>query len=57
MCLCHEGSMIGVQCQLMNCRGHIRAAKSALSNYFGVDASMVKLTSKSNFSLLSSFPV
>ena len=23
----HEGSMIGVQCQLMICRGHIRASK------------------------------
>ena len=27
MCLDHEGSMIGVQCQLMICRGHIRASK------------------------------
>ena len=26
----HEGSMIGVQCQLMICRGHIRASKGAL---------------------------
>ena len=26
-CLDHEGSMIGVQCQLMICRGHIRASK------------------------------
>ena len=25
----HEGSMIRVQCQLMICRGHIRASKSA----------------------------
>ena len=25
-----EGSMIGVQCQLMICRGHIRASKGAL---------------------------
>ena len=23
----HEGLMIGVQCQLMICRGHIRASK------------------------------
>ena len=29
MCLHHEGSMIGVQCQLMSCRGHIRAFKGA----------------------------
>ena len=27
MCLDHEGSMIGVQCQLMICRGHIRASE------------------------------
>ena len=27
MCLHHEGSMIGVQCQLTICRGHIRASK------------------------------
>ena len=26
MRLDHEGSMIGVQCQLMICRGHIRAS-------------------------------
>ena len=29
MCLHHEGSMIGVQCQLMSCRGHIRTSKGA----------------------------
>ena len=27
MHLHHEESMIGVQCQLMICRGHIRASK------------------------------
>ena len=27
MRLDHEGSMIGLQCQLMICRGHIRASK------------------------------
>ena len=27
MRLDHEGLMIGVQCQLMICRGHIRASK------------------------------
>ena len=27
MSLDHEGSMIGVLCQLMICRGHIRASK------------------------------
>ena len=30
MRLDHEGSMIGVQCQLMICRGHIRASKGTL---------------------------
>ena len=29
MHLHHEGLMIGVQCQLMICRGHIRASKGA----------------------------
>ena len=29
MHLHHERSMIGVQCQLMICRGHIRASKGA----------------------------
>ena len=29
MRLHHEGSMIRVQCQLMICRGHIRASKGA----------------------------
>ena len=29
MRLHHEGSMIGVQCQLMICRGHFRAYKGA----------------------------
>ena len=29
MCLQHEGSMIGLQCQLMICRGHIRVCKDA----------------------------
>ena len=29
MRLHHEGSMIRVQCQMMNCRGHIRASEGA----------------------------
>ena len=29
MQLHHEQSMIGVQCQLMICRGHMRASKGA----------------------------
>ena len=33
MCLHHEGSMIRVYCQLMICRGHIRASKGALKNF------------------------
>ena len=28
-----EGSMIRVHCQLMICRGHIRASKGALKNF------------------------
>ena len=27
MCLHHEESMIGIQCQLIICRGHIRECK------------------------------
>ena len=33
MRLHHEGSMIRVQCQLMICRGHIRASKGAFKNF------------------------
>ena len=40
MCLHHEGSMIGVQCQLMICRGHIRASKGTFPIFFVVDSSM-----------------
>ena len=39
MCLHHEGSMIGFQCQLMICRGHIRASKEAFQFFVG-DGSM-----------------
>ena len=38
MHLYHEGSVIGVKCQLMICRGCIRA--SNISNVFVVDGSM-----------------
>ena len=55
MHLHHEGSMIGVQCQLMICRGHIGTSKATLKNFSTVDGSMIKLTSKSNFALLSLF--
>ena len=40
MHLHHEGSMIGVQCQLMICRGHIRASNGTLQIFFVVDGSM-----------------
>ena len=40
MHLDHEGSMIGVQCQLMICRGHIRASKGTSQVFFVVDGSM-----------------
>ena len=40
MRLDHEGSMIGVQCQLMICRGHIRASKGIYQIFFVVDSSM-----------------
>ena len=33
MRLHHEGLMIRVHCQLMICRGHIRASKGALKNF------------------------
>ena len=33
MRLDHEGSMIGVQCQLMIYRGHIRASKGTFQNF------------------------
>ena len=39
MHLHHEMSMIGVQCQLMICRGHIRASKGTFQ-FFVVDGSM-----------------
>ena len=40
MRLDHEGSMIGVQCQLMICRGHIRASKGTFQFFFVADGSM-----------------
>ena len=50
-----EGLMIGVQCQLMICRVHIRASRSPLQIFSTVNGSMYKLTFQSNFTLLSSF--
>ena len=52
MCLHHEGPMIGVQYQLMICRGCIRASKGAFK-FFGNQ----QLTIKSNFAFLSPFQV
>ena len=40
MRLHHEGLMIGVQCQLMICRGHIRASKGTFQIFFVVDGFM-----------------
>ena len=36
----HEGSMIGVQCQLMICGGCIRASGGTFQIFFVVDSSM-----------------
>ena len=40
MRLDHGGSMIGVQCQLMICRGHIRASKGTFQFFFVFEGSM-----------------
>ena len=39
-CLPHEGSMIGVQCQLVICRGHIRASQGTFQIFSTVDGSL-----------------
>ena len=57
MRLDHEGLMIGVQYQLMICRGHIRASKGTFQIFFVVDGSMAKLIFSFNFALWSSFQV
>ena len=51
MCLHHEWSMIGIQYQLMICRGHTRASKGTFQ-FFIVDSCMGKMTFKSKLSLL-----
>ena len=56
MHLDHEGLMIGVQCQLMICRGHIRASKGTFQIFCGSQF-YGKLTFKFNFALWSSFQV
>ena len=44
MHLDHEESMVGVQCQLMIGRGHIRASKGTFQIFFVVDGFYRKLT-------------
>ena len=56
MHLHHEGSMIGVQCQLMICSGHIRACKGTFQIFFCLTV-LWQIDIKSNFSLWSSFQV
>ena len=46
--------MIGVQCQLI-CREHIRVCNGTFQFCFVIDGLIVKLTKKSDFSLLSTF--
>ena len=56
MHLHHEWSMIGIQCQLLICRGHIRVSKVHFKFFCGLQF-YGKLTFKSNFALWSSFQV
>ena len=54
MHLHHEGSMIGVQCQLMICRGHIRASKGAFKIFLWLTVA-VKIDILVKFCTLFSF--
>ena len=54
MRLHHEGSMIGVQCQLMICRGHIRASKGAFKIFLWLTVA-VKIDILVKFCTLFSF--
>ena len=56
MHLHHEGSMIGVQCQLIICRGHIRASKSTFQIFLWLTV-LWQINILFNFVLLSSFQV
>ena len=56
MHLHHEGSMIGVQCQLMIGRAHVRASKGTFEIFFGLMV-LWQINIKSNFVLLSLFKV
>ena len=48
--------MIGVQCQLVICRGHIRASKGTFQIFFCLTV-LWPIDIKSNFALWSSFKV
>ena len=52
MHLHHEGSVIRVHCQLMICRGHIRASKDVLQIFLWL---MVKIDILVKFCTLFSF--
>ena len=54
MHLHHEGSMIRVQCQLMICRGHIRASKGAFKIFLWLTV-VVKIDILVKFCTLFSF--
>ena len=56
MHLHHEQSMIGVQCQLMICRGHIRASKDTFQMFLWVMV-LWQIDILVNFVLCSSFQV
>ena len=56
MCLDHEGSIIGVQCQLMICRGHIRASKGTFQIFLWLMV-LWQIDIYFNFVLWSSFQV
>ena len=54
MHLHHEGSMIGVQCRLMICRGHIRASKGTFKIFLWLTVA-VKIDILVKFCTLFSF--
>ena len=56
MCLDHEGLMIGVQCQLMICRGHIRASKGTFQIFLWLTV-LWQIDIFVQFALWSSFQV
>ena len=56
MRLDHEGSMIWVQCQLMICRGHIRASKGTFQIFLWLTV-LWQIDILFNFALWSSFQV